>query len=80
MIMGMGGLKGTESGKHFYLQSIRHRDLSTVHCPQVLFKAARDLDDVQQGQRFDYDCRNFAVARKDIVCQIGPLAGQVKSP
>ena len=80
MVIGMRGLEGTESGKQLYLQSVRHCNLSTVHFPRVLFKAARDLEDVQQGQRFDFDWCNVAVARTGIVCQIGPLAGQVKSP
>ena len=62
MVIGMRGLEGTGLGRSFYLQSIHRYILLTVHFPQGLFKAARDLEDVRQGQRFDYDWPNFAVA------------------
>ena len=55
MIIGMRGLKGTGLGRPFYLQSVRRRNILTVHFPQGLFKAARDLEDVRESQRFDYD-------------------------
>ena len=80
MVIGMRGLEGTGSGRPFYLQSIRRRNILTVHFSQGLCKAAGDLEDVRQGQRFDYDWPNFAVVGKGMICQIGPLAGQVKSP
>ena len=80
MVIEMRGLEGTELGRPFYLQSVHRCNLLTVHFPQGLFKAARDLEDVRQGQRFDYEWPDVAVARKGRICQIGPLAGQVKSP
>ena len=80
MVIVMRGLEGTGLGRPFYLQSVHRRNLLTVHFPQGLFKAARDLEHVRQGQRLDYDWPNFAVSQKGIICQIGPLAGQVKSP
>ena len=80
MVSEMRDLEGTGSERPFYLQSVRRRYLLTVQFPQNLIKAARDLEDIRQGQRFDYDWPSFAVTRKGMISQIGPLAGQVKSP
>ena len=80
MVIVMRGLEGTGLRKSSYLQSVHRRNLLTVHFPQGLFKAARDLEDVRQGQRFDYEWPDVAVTLKGRICQIGPLAGQVKSP
>lgn len=80
MVIEMRGLEGTGSGRPFYLQSVPVRNLLTMKSPQSLFNPARDLEDIRQGQRFDFDWPNFAITRKGTICQISPLAGQVKSP